>query len=452
MRRAYHDQLPLAASGAHHPRAAELLEMGRILDTMTGELAMVCRDLVGVGRKADPNRGREGMTAEQALRAAVVKQMFTVSYDALAFHLEDSVQLRAFCRISPSALAPRKSALQSNISAIRAETWEAVNKGILLRAQAKKVEAGRWMRTDATVVESNIHHPLDSALLWDCVRVLTRTMRRANKKFGTSCCNYARRAKRRSVGILNAGTMNRRVPLYKDLLKVTRKTMACAEVALVELGAKGDMKALSYALTLEHYLPLVRKVIGQAQRRVLDGEQVPVADKIVSIFEPHTDIIRKDRRDTYYGHKVTLSTGRSGLVLDAIVEAGNPADATLAVRAVQRHKAVFSSAPERAVFDGGFASKKNLAEIKSEGTSQVCFSKSCGIPLEAMTTTPRIRRTLKRFRAGIEAGISFLKRSFGWTRVSWSGLPHFRAYVWCSTVAHNLLVLARTLIARAKPA
>ena len=79
MRRAYHDQLPLAASGAHHPRAAELLEMGRILDTMTGELAMVCRDLVGVGRKADPNRGREGMTAEQALRAAIVKQMFTVS-------------------------------------------------------------------------------------------------------------------------------------------------------------------------------------------------------------------------------------------------------------------------------------------------------------------------------------------------------------------------------------
>ena len=83
MRRAYHDQLPLAASGAHHPRAAELLEMGRILDTMTGELAMVCRDLVGVGRKADPNRGREGMTAEQALRAAIVKQMFTVSLEAI---------------------------------------------------------------------------------------------------------------------------------------------------------------------------------------------------------------------------------------------------------------------------------------------------------------------------------------------------------------------------------
>ena len=451
MRRAYHDQLPLAATG-HHLRIAELREMGRILDAMTGELAMVCRDLVGHGRKVDPNRGREGMTAEQALRAAIVKQMFGVSYDALAFHLEDSAQLRAFCRISPSAAAPKKSALQANVSAIRAETWEVVNKAIVLHARAKKVETGRWMRTDATVVESNIHHPLDSALLWDCVRVLTRTMKLAGKKFGTSCCNYLRRAKRRSVGILNAGTMNKRVPLYKDLLKVTRKTRSCAEAALRELGESADSKAVRYALTLEHYLPLVSRVIDQSERRVLGGEQVPAADKIVSIFEPHTDIIRKDRRDTYYGHKVTLSTGRSGLVLDAVVEGGNPADATLAVRAVRRHAAVFGEAPQRAVFDGGFASKKNLEEIKGEGTSQVCFSKPCGIPLAEMTTTPRIRRTLKRFRAGIEAGISFLKRSFGWSRVSWSGLPHFRAYVWCSAVAHNLLVLARTIIARAKPA
>lgn len=452
MRRPYHEQLPLAPTGAHHPRAAELREMSRILDAMTGELAMVCRDLVGSERKADRNRGREGMTAEQALRAAIVKQMFGVSYEALAFHLEDSVQLRAFCRISPAALAPKKSALQANISAIRAETWAVVNKAIVLQAGAKKIETGRWMRTDATVVESNIHHPLDSALLWDCVRVLTRTMKRARDKFGTSCCNYARRAKRRSVGILNAGTMKRRLPLYKDLLTITRKTRSCAEAALRELSTSGDSKALVYSLTLEHYLPLVTKVIQQTERRVLGGEQVPAGEKIVSIFEPHTDIIRKDRRDTYYGHKVTLSTGRSGLVLDAVVEGGNPADATLAVRSVRRLAALFGTAPERVAFDGGYASKKNLEEIKNEGTVQVCFSKPCGIPLEEMTSTPRVRSTLKRFRAGIEAGISFLKRSFGWTRVSWSGLPHFRAYVWCSAVAHNLLVLARAFIGRPRPA
>ena len=197
--------------------------------------------------------------------------------------------------MSPSAKAPKKSTLQSNISAIRAETWESVNRSVVLHARAKKVEDGRWMRTDGTVVKSNIHHPLDSGLLWDSVRVLTRTMRRAHEKFGTSSCNYARRAKRRSIAILNAGTMARRVPLYKDLLKVTKKTRACAERALAELGAMGDLGALAYAQTLEHYLPLVSKVIEQAERRVIDGEQVP--EKIVSIFEPHADILRKDRRD-----------------------------------------------------------------------------------------------------------------------------------------------------------
>ena len=451
MRRTYHDQLPLNASGAHHPRAAELIQMGRLLDAMPGELTLVCHDLLGKAGKPGSNRGREGMTAEQVLRAAIVKQMFDVSYDQLAFHLEDSAQIRSFCRISASGLTPRKSALHANIGAIRAETWEAVNRALLAQARTMKFEMGRWMRTDATVVESNIHHPLDSSLLWDCVRVLTRVMRKAAHKFATASCNYSRRAKRRSVGILNAGTKERRLPLYKDLLKVTRKTRSCAVLALRELGAIDSVAALRYAMTLEHYLPLVSKVIDQTERRVLADEQVPAAEKIVSIFEPHTDIIRKDRRDTYYGHKVTLSTGRSGLVLDAVVETGNPADAILAVRAVKRHAAVFGQAPERAVFDGGFASKKNLEDIKREGTEQVCFSKPCGIPLEDMTTTPRIRQTLKRFRAGIEAGISFLKRSFGWTRVSWSGLPHFRAYVWCSTVAHNVLVLARLLIAHSKP-
>jgi len=113
---------------------------------------------------------------------------------------------------------------------------------------------------------------------------------------------------------------------------------------------------------------------------------------------------------------------------------------------------LFGDAPERAAFDGGFASRQNLIDIKNAGTAEVCFSKPAGVPVEEMTTTPRIRRTLNNFRAGIEAGISFLTRSFGWRRASWCGLPHFRAYVWCSAVAYNLLVLARALLGRDKPA
>jgi IS5 family transposase len=305
------------------------------------------------------------------------------------------------------------------------------------------------MRTDTTVVESNIHHPLDSTLLWDGVRVLTRIMLRAHDEYGTTRTNYQRRAKRRSIAILNAGRMDRRVPLYKDLLKVTRKTMRAAEAAAEELAERG---AVVYATQLDHFLSLVKRVIDQTERRVLRGESVPAAEKIVSIFEPHTDIIRKDRRDTYYGHKVTLSTGRSGMVLDLVIEKGNPADSTLAVRSAERHAALFGSPPERAAFDGGFASKANLEALQSAGTREASFSKPAGVPVDKMTSTPRVRRMLKRFRAGIEATVSFLKRSFGLSRCTWTGLPRFRAYTWCSTVAHNLLTLARALLARTKPA
>jgi IS5 family transposase len=450
MRELYHDQLPLSPGMAEHPRAAELIEMSRVLDSATLPLAAVRHDLAG-RRYVSVKKGREGLSAEQVMRAGLLKQMFDVSYDELAFHLGDSVQLRAFCRLSPSASTPKRSALQANIGAIRPKTWEAVNQALVLKAQQRKVEDGSWMRTDTTVVESNIHHPLDSSLLWDGVRVLTRILRRANESFGTSWCNHARRAKRRSVAILHAGTMQRRLPLYKDLLKVANRTFRCAEKAKTELESMGGFGPLYRAASLSHFLPLVRKVIEQTERRVLRNEQVPAQEKIVSIFEPHTDIIRKDRRDTHYGHKVTLSTGRSGLVLDVVIEAGNPADSTLAIRSAQRHTALFGAPPDRAAFDGGFASKNNLLEIKNAGTAEVCFSKPAGVPIEQMTSTLRVRRTLKRFRAGIEAGISFLKRSFGWSRVTWTGLVRFHAYVWCSAVAHNLLVLARALIDRRRP-
>jgi IS5 family transposase len=385
------------------------------------------------------------MSAEQVLRAALLKQMFSFSYSELSFHLGDSSQLRGFCRLSPSAKAPMKSALQSNIGSLRAETWERANKAIVLHARACKVESGRWMRTDTTVVESNIHHPLDSSLLWDGVRVLTRIMLRAHDKYGTTRTNHKRRAKRRSIAILNAGRMDRRIPLYKDLLKVTHKTVRAAESAAQELVQRG---AVLYATQLQHFIPLVKRVIDQTERRVLRGESVPAAEKLVSIFEPHTDIIRKDRRDTYYGHKLTISTGRSGMVLDLVVEKGNPADSTLAVRSADRHAALFGERPQRAAFDGGFASKANLEALLSAGTREACFSKPAGVSVEQMTSTPRVRRILKRFRAGIEATVSFLKRSFGLSRCTWTGLPRFRAYSWCSIVAHNLLTLARALLAR----
>jgi IS5 family transposase len=224
MRDLYHAQLSLTAKSTH-PRAEELAVMSQALDANLDVLKRVRQDLLRQ-RKADAKKGREGMSAEQVLRAALIKQMFSFSYSELSFHLGDSNQLRGFCRLSPSAKTPMKSALQSNIGSLRAETWETVNKAIVLHARACKVEDGRWMRTDTTVVESNIHPPLDSALLWDGVRVLTRIMLRAHDDYGTTRTNHKRRAKRRSIAILNAGRMERRVPLYKDCSR--SRTRPCA--------------------------------------------------------------------------------------------------------------------------------------------------------------------------------------------------------------------------------
>lgn len=447
MRRTYHAQLPLTSTNAH-PRAVELCEMSAALDANLGILGRVRADLVRV-RKANAKRGREGMAAEQVVRAALVKQMFRSSYEELSFQLGDSLVLRGFCRLSPSAAPPKRSTLQANIASIRAETWEALNKALVLYARERKVEDGRWMRTDTTVVESNIHHPLDSALLFDGVRVLTRTLLRAHEEYGTTACNHRRRAKRRALAILHVGTMAKRIPLYKDLLKITHKTVRAAERAIEELTRRS---AIGFVATLSHFLPLVKRVIDQTERRVLRGESVPASEKLVSLFEPHTDIIVKDRRDTHYGHKVTLSTGRSGIVLDLVIEKGNPADSTLAVRSAERHAALFGEPPERAAFDGGFASKANLHALQASGTREACFSKPAGVPIDEQTSTPRVRRILKRFRAGIEATVSFLKRSFGLSRCTWTGLARFRAYCWCSTVAHNLLTIARALLPRTQPA
>jgi IS5 family transposase len=447
MRKTYHAQLALTSLN-EHPRAAELREMSAALDANAGVLRRVHADLLQQ-RKVDAKLGREGMTAEQVVRAALIKQMFGFSYEELSFHLGDSLVLRGFCRLSPAAAAPKRSTLQANIGAIRPETWEAMNKAFVLYAREQKLEDGRWMRTDTTVVESNIHHPLDSSLLYDGVRVLTRALLRAHEKYGTTAVNHRRRAKRRAIAILHVGRMEKRVPLYKDLLKITHKTVRAAERALEELTGLG---AIVYVTMLAHFLPLVKRVIEQTERRVLRGESVPASEKLVSIFEPHTDIIVKDRRDTYYGHKITLSTGKSGIVLDLVIEKGNPSDSSLVVRSAKRHAAIFGSPPERAAFDGGFASKANLAALQASGTREASFSKPAGVPIEAQTSTPRVRRILKRFRAGIEATVSFLKRSFGLSRCTWTGLTRFRAYCWCSTIAHNLLTIARALLARTKPA
>lgn len=451
MRSSVVEQLPLVSQIAGHHHAEELRVMSQVLDVHPKAAEQVLADLIVGG--IDPDKGREGLSGEQVLRMAIIKQMNGYSYEELAFHLADSMSYRAFCRLGFSRDTPTASTLQDNIKKVRPETMEAINGMLLAYAKAAGVEDGRKVRTDCTVIESNIHEPSDSSLLFDCVRVLARYIDRAQASVAVPFVDHTRRAKRRAVGILNARNKMQRTEKYRDLIKVAQKTVSYAKRAVEAFEAAYPMVLLlapgerdNLYTKLRHTIDLAERVLDQTRRRVLDGESVPVAEKIVSIFEPHTDIIVKDRRETLYGHKVCLTAGASGLVLDCVIEDGNPADATLAVTMIERQISLYGRPPRQACFDGGFTSKENLAKIKELGVEDVAFSKARGIAILDMVKSSWVYRRLKHFRAGVEGVISFLKRCFGWDRCTWRSLESFKAYTWTSVVATNLLVIARSAL------
>ena len=432
-----------------HEHARELEVMDQILCANPTIVRWVWKDLQAHVDKELLRFGRPGLSAQQVLRAAIVKQMNGFSYEALAFHLADSLTYRRFCGFTHPLDVPRKSALAKNIKRICEATWQKINQVIPQYAEAQGVEDGRKVRIDATVTESNIHHPTDNALLFDCVRTLSRILGQARTGFGIASPNRCKAAKRRHMAIVNAKRTAQRVEPYRKLLKVTEETIRYAVQAIERLHrVSGPMAgvALRLARELEHYIPLAQQVVSQTRRRVLSAESVPADEKLVSIFEPHTDIIRKDRRDTYYGHKVTLTGGVSGLVLDWVVEEGNRADSTLLIRMLERQRDLYGHYPLQASVDGGYASKDNLADAKALGIEDMVFSKKCGLKVEDMVTQTWLFKKLRDFRAGIEGVISFLKRVFGLRRCTWRGQQSFSSYVGASIVSANLLILARHLM------
>ena len=268
-----------------------------------------------------------------------------------------------------------------------------------------------------------------------------------------SFTDHLRRAKHRNLEIMNAKKAEERTKPYKDLIEITENTIGYSEKGLKALtsytAASLSEQALIVDLTqqLQHYLPLVRQVVCQTRRRVLAGESVPAQEKIVSIFEEHTDIIRKDRRDTYYGHKICVTGGSSNLILDCVVLEGNPADSELTGMMLDRQNEIYGCSPLKAAFDGGFTSHTNLKEAKPMESRMSAFSKGRGLDEEDMCRSKQVYKGLRKFRAGIESGISWLKRSLGLDKCTWKGFKSFKSYVWASIVSANLLTLARKQLA-----
>src|ERR1700731_4867792 len=332
-------------------------------------------------------------------------------------------------------------------------------------AVALGLEDGAKLRVETTVVETDIHHPTDNTLLWDVVRVVTRLIGRLAKALEMRRIkgfrDRRRSAHRRMYEIQRMttkqrqGAGSRQTATYRELIGIAEEVVANAKTA-VEKTAYTRGKDLFAAMTINairdeivHYCGLGARVIDQARRRVLDGEQVPNAEKIYSIFEPHTDLIKrgKVRTPVEFGHKVFLAESAKGLITQYEVLKGNPCDEVHVAPSLKRHRRAFGRAPELYASDRGFFSEQNVTACVHGAVTTV------SIPQRGGSKTPQRHayersaafKQGQRFRAGIEGRISVLMRGRGMKRCRADGAERFALFVGAAVLANNLMIVAALL-------
>jgi IS5 family transposase len=394
--------------------------------------------------------GREGISAERVLRTAILKQLKGYPYRELRDQIHGSVPFRWFTQFYSDEI-PHFTALQKSIKAIGEDTWKTINELLVHYARAKKVEMGKALRMDTTVIETNISYPVDARLLWDSIRVLTRIMEACLQVLPELTFNFAKKT-RRSKKLCYAIVMTkgphaamRRKKLYRELLTIAYEVVTMATSCRAQVTTSTHVKALACHTALDHYLKLAYKIIDQCERRVLKRETVPVAEKIVSLFEDHTDIIKrgKSQSPTEFGHKVLFATGKSGLITHYETFRGNPGDSGMITEVLSAHYALYGRAPHSLSGDRRFFSAANEHMAYGSGVQNVCINKP-GYRSKARKELEREIwfKKLKRFRAGIEGIISTLMRSFALSRCLWKGWESFRSYVGLAVVTFNLRKIA----------
>ena len=419
-------------------------EVPEILDLVH---AQINRNTKHTGRPAEA-------TAEQVLRSAILMQLRGLHYRQLAEEIDVNALYRKFTRFYGKKI-PHFSTLNDLIKMISAETMQRINEAIVVLAREKKVEDGKAVRHDTTVTETDIALPVDARLLNDSVRVMSRLLARlleAAPQVAFRFRNHTLRSKKRAYQIVMGKGKNiekRRRKLYEDLLKVQAKVRGYAGAAVdavrADDTAANDIEVMACVVELERVHPLCERVWDQAHRRVILGESVPAEEKIVSIFEVHTDIICRGKKGskTEFGHKVAYATGRSGLVTYYEVFDGNPGDNEVLERALDDHVRLFGQVPKHLTGDRRYHSQANEQMAHEKGVERVALPKP-GRLNKARTwlqRQPWFRRLL-RWRAGIEGNLSTLLRTFGLKRCFWKGWESFKAYVGLSVLTYNLRLLA----------
>jgi transposase, IS5 family len=392
-----------------------------------------------------------------------VKRLYGWSYQQTEHFVCDSIVLRQFCRLYLEP-APDDTTLIRWANTIGAQTVAALNDRAVELARSLKVTRGRKLRTDGTVVETNIHYPTDDALIADGVRLISRLVGRAKELIPESVCQAARgepfrdrtrSAKRLAHKIFKMARRRRAEAqatyraAYERLVEVARASMRQAGRLRSMLEEVPSAQQISEEIS--HFAKLLERVISQTRRRVLEGEQVLATEKVVSIFELHTSIIRrgKAKKPTEFGRKVWLSEVEGGIVSGFRILEANAGDEAQLRPALEDHLRLFGKAPELVAADRGVHSKENELRAKQLGVKKVCLPKAGKKSTERKEyEQQRWYKRARRFRAGIEGRISVMKRREYLGRCRDKGEEGFGRWVGWGVLSSNLDTIARTLAAR----
>jgi len=437
-----------------------LAVISQLLDRQSSALLKaVVQDLRGGAKRL--RQGRDGMSAEQALRSLVLKQIKNWSFRELRERIADGLTLRQFTRFGAASVPQHKAFHRAN-TLLTPATVQALNALVVELAIALGVEDARRVRMDTTVSETDIHFPTDSALLWDAVRVLTRIATRIVDELPqlpARLFNRTRCARRRMQEIHRLTPRQRQflqVPKYRELITITTEVLTnvravakAARARVPHLGFEVALRVEALCDQIGHYAALGERVVAQTRRRVLEGEKVAAAEKLYSIFEPHTDLIMRGKanKPVEFGHKLFLAETRRGLILDYQVLEGNPTDEGHVKPWLKRHLQRFERAPDLVAGDRGFYSPANVAALRAGGVGLECLPQRGGTKTAERTAHEKSRRFKQgqKFRAGIEGRISVLARGRGMKRCRLQGKQRFELFIGLVVLANNLLVIGRYL-------
>jgi IS5 family transposase len=431
----------------------------RRIDSLLEDEAVIDTVVQGLEQRwpESRRRGRPGTPADVVLRMLILKHLFDWSYDDLEREVRANLVYRAFTRIDAGEVPDAKTILKI-ARALGPEVIEQLHRQVVEVAKRAGVTHGRRFRIDTTVVETNVHYPTDSSLLQDGVRVLTRTMQRASAALGDvrgHVRNRLRSVGRRVLVISRQArspkTRDALVRSYRQLMATTRAVARDASTMVRRISQRLRTVPRSIATTLiqarrrlQQVHPLVTRILQQTRARLLGGD-THVPDKVLSVFEPHTEAIRKGKiaKPTEFGKLVTIQESEHQIITAYEVHQRRPADVTLWTPALDRHIAIFDRPPDIAAGDRGFASAANDEAATARGVRRVILPRA-GRKTPARRTHERQRwfRRGQRWRVGCEGRISVIKRRHGLRRCRYRGADGTARWVGLGVIANNLMSTA----------